>query len=139
MILGDFNGHLQMLEENRRDDRNGIMIQKWMENYNLVLLNADEKCEGIYTRSRGGSKSAIDMVLMNEDMYNWCEKMEIDEKKEVINISDHCLINVKCNIRGKDKNKFRKIEWEEEEYYRKDQEAMEEFKKEMMEKWRREK
>ena len=76
------------------------------------------------------------MVLMNEDMYNWCEKMEIDEKKEVINISDHCLINVKYNIRGKDKNKFRKIEWEEEEYYKKDQEAMEEFRKEMMEKWR---
>ena len=28
MILGDFNGHLEMLEENRRDDINGKMVRR---------------------------------------------------------------------------------------------------------------
>ena len=136
MIIGDFNGHLELLEENRKTDENGKTILSWMETYNLILLNADEKCKGIYTRTRGTQKSAIDWTLVNKEMYGWCEKMEIDEDKEILDCSDHNLLSVTLNIRKADKNKFRKAVWVEGEYYRKDEIALEDFRKEMSSRWR---
>ena len=123
MILGDFNGHLELLEKERRTDENGRTVLSWLGNYNLTLLNADEKCDGTYTRTRGNQKSAIDWVLMNKEMYGWCERMEIDENKEILECSDHNLISITLNIRKCDKNKFRKATWEEGEYYKKDKVA----------------
>ena len=48
VVLGDVNGHLEILED-RREDINGRMIMDWMSVYELKLLNANEKCEGKYT------------------------------------------------------------------------------------------
>ena len=48
IVLGDFNGHLGLLED-RRDDINGEMVMKWLDEFDLILMNADEKCEGVYT------------------------------------------------------------------------------------------
>ena len=72
VILGEFNGHLSVLE-GRRDDVNGKMLREWVIDYNLTLMNADRKCEGIYTRTRGEEKSAIDMVLMNRGRTKFVE------------------------------------------------------------------
>ena len=68
MILGDFNAHLEILD-GRKEDENGKMINKWLNNYDLVLMNGDIKCKGTYTRTLGKQKTAIDMVIMNSTMY----------------------------------------------------------------------
>merc|ERR1712128_200658 len=73
---------------------NGKMIKKWLNKYDLVLMNGDIKCKGTYTRTLGEQKSAIDMVIMNRTMYEKCNEMIIDEDKEKIDFSDHNLISV---------------------------------------------
>ena len=94
MIIGDFNGHLEMLEKDRKTDANGKTVLDWMGNNNLTLLNMDEMCEGLYTRVQINQvkgtteKSAIDFALVNEEMYSWCEKMVIDEEKKIMECSD---------------------------------------------------
>ena len=106
IILGDFNGHLDILED-RKEDENGKMVMEWTSTYGLILLNAEEKCSGKYTWSRGEQKSAIDFVLVNENMYKRIQKMEIDEEQEVIDYSDHNLITVTISMEQK-KKEFKK-------------------------------
>ena len=48
--------------ENRKEDPNGEMVLKFLEDYDLTLLNADERCEGTYTWHERGQMSDIDMV-----------------------------------------------------------------------------
>ena len=64
LVMGDFNAHLGILED-RREDVNGMMVMEWLDKFDLVLMNADAKCEGVYTWRRGEQKSAIDFILMN--------------------------------------------------------------------------
>ena len=58
IVIGDFNAHLRLLED-RKEDINGEMVMRWLDEYDLILMNADEKCEGVYTWSRGDQKSAM--------------------------------------------------------------------------------
>ena len=141
MILGDFNGHLEMLENERKTDENGRTALRWMTKYNLTLLNADEMCDGLYTRVRIipehgiNEKSAIDLVLVNEEMYNWCVNMKIDEEREILRCSDHNLISIGMNIKTGGNHKKRDTRWVEGTYYRKDEMALAEFREEMTRKW----
>ena len=69
------------------------MIKEWMEDRDLILLNGDDKCEGTYTWGRFSGeereqRSAIDMVLMNEKMYERCRGMNIDEGQDIIKFSE---------------------------------------------------
>ena len=48
IVLGDFNGHLEELD-GKKDDMNGKMIRSWVEEYDLTLMNGDDKCEGVFT------------------------------------------------------------------------------------------
>ena len=106
----------------------------------MTLLNADEMCDGLITRERNipahgiYEKSAIDFVLVNEEMYSWCESMKIDEEREIMRCSDHNLISIKLNIKTGG-GKTSEARWEEGEYYRKDEIALTEFREEMARKW----
>lgn len=86
-----------------------------MENYNLVLLNGDEKCSGVVTREENGNKSSIDFILANKKMYERFTEMEIDEKKEKYDISDHCLMEARFRARNEKDNRLKKTEMVE--YY----------------------
>ena len=68
------------------------MIEEWTIKYNLNHLNQSEKCIGTYTFSSNKGKSAIDHILVNGKMYEEFRGMHIDEEKELLNISDHCLV-----------------------------------------------
>ena len=59
-----------------------------------MLLNTDERCEGLYTWERGDQRSAIDLVVVNEYFYSRFMKMEIDEERNMVEFSDHCMISV---------------------------------------------
>merc|ERR1739840_78220 len=134
VILGDFNGHLDILED-RKEDENGKMVMEWISTYGLILLNAEEICSGKYTWSRGEQKSAIDFVLVNENMYKRIRKMEIDEEQEVVDYSDHNLITVTMSMEQK-KKEFKKNKWRKGKYYRKDGEVMGEYEKGLKERWK---
>ena len=120
MILGDFNGHLNMIENNRRNDMNGKMVIEWMEEHNLILLNATEKCEGTYTRIEGDQKSAIDFILVNRNLYKMSTSLKIDEKKELFHLSDHTMLTLELEAKKAGKSTFKK-EWISGEYYSKDE------------------
>ena len=53
--------------------------------------------------------------------------MIIDEDKEVIDFSDHCLVTMELGLRGRPEI-FRKGEYVERVYYRRDKEALQEVK-----------
>ena len=103
VVLGDMNGHLEILED-RREDINGKMIMDWVSMYELKLLNADERCSGRYTWARTmrgereNQRSAIDMVLVNREVYSRFRGMEIDEDREEVDLSDHSLITVRLKV-----------------------------------------
>ena len=108
LVLGDFNGHLSMLESDRGDDDNGRMIIRLMEEYNLHLMNADERCRGIYTWGRGNQRSAIDMILVNYEVFKYCGSMTIDVNGEEISFSDHNMITLELRLRESGCKKFGK-------------------------------
>jgi len=89
-VMGDFYGRLNSIE-NIPSDVNGKMIEKWILDKNLYHLNNDKKCRGKYTYGRKGARSAVDHILVNDEMYNKFIGMNIDETGKEISFSDHNL------------------------------------------------
>ena len=69
VVLGDFNAHLGFVGPQELN-WNGDMVLDLMEKYSLILLNADDRCNGIITRSQRNEASAIDFILVSQSMYN---------------------------------------------------------------------
>ena len=126
IVLGDFNGHVGFLGY-QKIDKNGEMIIEWMNDYNLTLLNAREETKGLYTWERGEQKSVIDYVLVNEEMELHIDKMEIDENKELMDISDHNLIKLSFRIDLESSKDFRNARWEITDYITTKKEVLEKF------------
>ena len=116
IVMGDFNAHIGIIGEQSLN-QNGRLIRKLMECSDLILLNIDEnKTKGKITWRQGGHESVIDFVFCNEKMYNNVESIEIDEAREIMDISDHNLINIKIKTEETTK-KTRSIE-KEINYYK---------------------
>ena len=124
ILLGDFNGHLGYIGY-QIENRTGKIINKLIENNDLILLNIDPKCDGKYTWQRNNEKSVIDLILVNRKMYNSFQTMEIDEKKEKIDLSDHNMIEVTFRTFMEKKETWNK--WTEREYYRFDEESLKNY------------
>merc|ERR1711895_372350 len=92
VCLGDMNGRLRRLEPNIKNDENGKMIESWMTNKDMHLLNDTEECTGVYTFESLNGHSAIDHILTNDTMAEKYLGMFIDEQKSLLNISDHNLV-----------------------------------------------
>merc|ERR1711909_22955 len=104
ICLEDFNGRLTKIEPNIVTDTNGQMVENWSIDLDLHHLNIHEKCEGKYTFSSLNGKSAIDHVLINNNMMEDFIGMHIDENRLLLNISDHCLTRVWFKIKNKNGN-----------------------------------
>ena len=115
LIIGDFNGHLRCLGY-QREDVNGEMIINWMNQHSLTLLNIDEKTKGIVTWQRANQRSTIDYALVNNEMYNMFSKMNIDEEREILDLSDHNLLHIELVMR-KDEVKHNKKQNSVVQYY----------------------
>merc|ERR1711874_895030 len=87
VCLGDMNGRLKRLEPKIKSDENGKMIESWIINKDLNLLNETEECRGVYTFT-----SPIDHILTNDTMAKKYLGMFIDEQRSLLNISDHNLV-----------------------------------------------
>ena len=107
-IMGDHNGRTTLLEpELKKSDANGEMIEEWVGLQNKILLNADDRCKGMYTFGRDtGKKSAIDQVLTNTKGYNHVHSMFIDEEGDLTETSDHNMVLTYLNL------KKRETKWE---------------------------
>ena len=79
IVLGDFNGHLGYLG-NQEENMNGKLINKMIQEEDLILLNIDSRCKGTYTWQRE-QKSAIDLIMVNQCGYEKFDEMEVDEKR----------------------------------------------------------
>merc|ERR1712105_558180 len=101
ICLGDFNGRLKKIEPNIITDANGQMIENWSIDKDLQHLNIHENCEGKYTFTSPNGKSAIDHVLVNNNLMNDFIGMFIDEGRIQLNISDHNLIRVWFTMKHK--------------------------------------
>ena len=124
IAVGDFNGHLGYLGY-QEENENGKNVNKMIEESGLLLLNVDDKCEGVYTWRRGDSKSAIDLVLANERVYTMINRVMIDEKQERIDLSDHCMIEIELTTGRKERKRWHGVR--EGWFYSKREEKMEEY------------
>ena len=133
LVLGDFNGHIGLLGH-QKQNQHGKVILKWIEEDGLTLLNLDEKCEGVYTWSRGDQKSVIDYALVNRKMYNHFVEMKIDENKEEFEESDHHLISIKFKFQKKGEK--RKNKWIKREYFTTNKSALKIFREKLEQFWK---
>ena len=129
IITGDFNGHLGFVGY-QEENENGRAVNSFMEETGLILLNLDDKCKGVYTWQRGDSRSVIDLVMINDKGYETFKGMSIDENREEIDISDHCLITMEISSTKQD-NQWK--EWKERFYYSTRKEKMERYRLEVEE------
>ena len=121
VCLGDMNGRLKSLEPHVDTDSNGKMVEEWTEKFNLHHLNLSEKCTGVYTfHNNVGKKSAIDHVLVNGKMMEGFKGMQIDENKELLDISDHCLVRPWFNVGDEERIDWKKTKYEQIEWIKKD-------------------
>ena len=101
IILGDFNAHLGYVGF-QEENENGSIVNEFIEKNSIILLNLDEKCIGEYTWQRREQRSAIDFILANEGGYSRFRGMTIDEARNEIDLSDHCLVTARFGIRARD-------------------------------------
>ena len=57
----------------------------------------------VYLQQYSRKKSAIDHILINGRMMESFKGMQIDDSKELLNISDHCLVRAWFNIGEEEK------------------------------------
>ena len=107
LILGDMNGHTGLIGQ-QKENENGKMIKDWMNNFGLILLNLDEKCEGTYTWRRNDQKSVIAYALVNGLCYHLCSGMNIDKDREIFDLSDHNIITVELKLPRRTNLNFKK-------------------------------
>jgi len=86
MLIGDFNAHLEFLDN--RTNKNTIILERILDNTDLLLLNTLQNCTGRYTWERKHSKTVIDFALASESVVQKIRSVQIDDKKE-FDISDH--------------------------------------------------
>ena len=108
---------------------------EWMEEYGLILMNATQKCRGVYTRIERGKKSAIDLVLVNKKIYEICEDMEIDEEKREICFSDHTMVTLELSNRQEGGVNMKKGGWIEKTYYSKKEEMVKDCATDVIKNW----
>lgn len=126
VVMGDFNGHVGFLGTQDLN-RKGEMMLEFAERWNMVILNADDKCEGEYTRVQGNERSVIDYYLVDEKMYDRFESMVIDDDKDRYDLSDHCYMSARFRVSGVGED-MNGEGWEWNEYYKvKDRALLDDF------------
>ena len=108
------------------------MVEEWTLKYNLHHLNLSEKCIGKYTFHNNVGKSAIDHILVNDRLVEDFKGMFIDEEKELLNISDHCLVRAWFKVGPQPKTNWKKPEFKEIEWIKKGVDSLKEFEKDLL-------
>ena len=108
VLVGDFNGKIgEVIRGNRPDvTKGGKLMLKLVKNHNLVILNQSDKCQGLWTRSEGSSKSVLDYAIIDDESESAFLSMVIDEEREFspasydqnhVSYSDHNVLILEFN------------------------------------------
>ena len=104
MIWGDFKINCKIGNaipgNNEEVTKGGKVLKKLVKDLNLRIVNADTKCEGIWTRKENEKRSVLDYGLIREGDEEGIIKMFIDEEKlytpyrmtKHITYMDHCAM-----------------------------------------------
>ena len=108
ILFMDGNGKIGILGEEA--SRNGKMLLEVFEECDLVIMNQSEKCTGAITREnrkKKDEKSAIDFLVVSQDVEDNIQKVTIDEKGNYLvsgsSPSDHNSFLVKLNLKNLEK------------------------------------
>ena len=96
-LWGDFNGHVQVGEGGAKKglDDNGRFVVHLEEEQGFQIVNFTPKCKGVWTWARNQSRSIIDYVLTDEQLYHRTLEMVIDDTGERWTVgADHSVIQV---------------------------------------------
>ena len=124
-IVGDFNGHIGILGS-QKINKNGKRLIDLSDNHDLNILNLDTNCNGTTTWSQRDHESVIDFALVNEKMYRHFYEMTIDEKHDILSISDHNLLQIILHF-DKPESNHNKNEIISISFNKKDDDAIENF------------
>ena len=95
---------------------------------NLHHLNQIEECIGTYTFNSSIGKSAIDHLIVNNELMGKYKGMHVDENKELLNISDHCLVRAWFKLGEGERTRWKKnIKTKNVICIKKDEESLEKF------------
>ena len=115
MVIGDFNCKVGNYVEGNHEEvtMSGKKLLAMLENENLQLMNASDRCDGLWTRQEGDTKSVIDYVLVGKEEEMIVQSMMIDEEKSIgfyrpapergkgkVIYSDHNTIRLMLNLQG---------------------------------------
>ncbi|KAG0444546.1 hypothetical protein HPB47_013673, partial [Ixodes persulcatus] len=87
LLKGDFNGNL--VELDRREDKNGRVLRQLAEDLELEILNLREECEGKHTWKVRDKKTCIDYALASKSLSKRLQKIVVDDNVELSVGSDH--------------------------------------------------
>ena len=71
ILVGDFNAKLDNVTHNITTSRNGSIMEQFLINTGLVVMNTSPICQGVWTRidpSDENKKSILDYVLASREM-----------------------------------------------------------------------
>ena len=109
-LVGDLNCKIgnSIIEGNTSNITvGGRLLNKMLKRNRLIIGNAQETCEGLWTRIEGEQKSVLDYMIMFEEDVWLANKMEIDEAKDITpyyvdsgdrKYTDHCMVTAMMNI-----------------------------------------
>ena len=130
LLLGDFNGHVGFLGEQKLDI-NGKIILEWLDKYDLTMLNDVCECEGTYTWSVNNLKSVIDYMFINKRLNEKFLNLKIDESKNIFDLSDHNLIIANFQVEVNTGSIYKNMKWSKKEYLKINEETLKTFTREM--------
>ena len=104
--MGDLNCKIGTVIGGNKDEitKGGRLLLKMVKKYKMKVLNAENCCNGVWTRIEGCKRSVIDYVMVFEEDVQYVKSMEIDEEKDITpyyvdyvdsgkrKYTDHCMI-----------------------------------------------
>lgn len=101
ILMGDFNGKcIQQCQftgkavlQNIQTSYNGKRLYQLAMTSDLKFANLHEKCKGSHTRILNDQKSAIDYILLSNNIYQNTIQVHIDEEGSYDIDSDHVLMS----------------------------------------------
>ena len=84
LLMGDFNCKIgtHIAGNTNEVTKSGRNFIHMIKSNKLVLLNGLEKCEGLWTREDGDTKSVLDYIMVNQEDESAITDVVIDEEKQ---------------------------------------------------------
>ncbi len=111
LLLGDLNCKIGSVIKGNTEEitKGGRLLKTIIKRNKLAVGNAQDVCEGLWTRIQGHEKSVIDYVIMFEEDIEIMQEMMVDEIKNITPYyvdklenkriyTDHCMVTGTLNI-----------------------------------------